>query len=266
MARARTREDPETVQSVTRALHILAAMAEEGQPLALTDLAAKVGLKTTTVHRLLSTLIAHGFAEQDRSTARYYLGIKAFEIGNAALANMDIRTVARPFLKQLVEGLNETANLAILDRGEVVYIDQMESTNIVIVRMFARVGSRGPAHCTGSGKALLAGLADEELQPLLERMKLVRFTPQTLTDRRALLGELQRIRADGFALDRGERDEGVNCVAAPIYNAERRVVAAVSVSGPTARMGEEDMVSRVVPRVKEAAEGISARLGYFPAR
>lgn len=234
--------------------------------MSLTDLAGRVGLKTTTVHRLLSTLIAHGFAEQDKTTARYYLGIKAFEIGNAALSGMDIRTIARPFLKQLVDRLNETANLAILDRGEVVYIDQVESTNIVIVRMFARVGSRGPAHCTGSGKVLLSGLADEELLPLLERMNLARFTPRTLTDREDLLRELRRIRTEGYALDRGERDEGVNCVAAPVRNADRRVVAAVSISGPTARMGEEDMLARFVPQVKEAAEGISARLGYVSVR
>ena len=261
MARTRSRIDTDTVQAVSRALAILETLAKEGTPIALTDLAHKVGLKLTTVHRLLSTLMSRGFAEQEQSTLRYRLGLKVFEIGNAALAAMDIRTVARPFLKELVERLNETANLAILDRGEVVYIDQLESTNIVIVKMFARIGSRGPAYCTGSGKVLLAGLADEELIPLLDKISLERFTARTITQKDEILAELRKIRGEGFALDRGERDEGVCCVAAPVRNFEQRAVAAVSVSGPTARMQEDVILSRFVPIIKEIAEGISIRLG-----
>ena len=261
MARVRSREEPETVQAVSRALAILEAMAGEGA-LGLTELARKVGLKTTTAHRLLATLAARGFAEQEPATLHYRLGPKAFEIGTAALAAMDIRATARPFLKELVERLNETTNLAILDNGQIVYIDQVESTNIVIVKMFARVGSRGPAHCTGSGKVLLAGLADEELAPLLRKMNLERFTASTITDPQQLLAELRRIRAQGYALDVGERDEEVRCVAAPIRNFEGRVVAAVSVSGPAARMPEELLVDRFVPVVVEATARISARLGF----
>ena len=262
LARTRSGQESETVQAVSRALAILETLAREGGPLALTDLAHRVGLKLTTVHRLLSTLMAHGFAEQERVTMRYRLGLKVFEIGNAALSTMDVRSIARPFLKDLVERLNETANLAILDRGEVVYIDQLESTNIVIVKMFARVGSRGPAHCTGSGKALLAGLPDEELKATLPRMKLEPFTERTLTDPGKLLAEIERIRVQGYALDDGERDEGVFCVAAPISNFEGRVTAAISVSAPTARMQEDAIEERIIPVVREVAASISARLGY----
>jgi len=258
----RSGEESETVQAVSRALAILEALAREGGALALTDLAHRVGLKLTTVHRLLSTLMVHGFAEQDQTTMRYRLGLKAFEIGNAALSAMDIRSIARPYLKELVERLNETANLAILDKGEVVYIDQLESTNIVIVKMFARVGSRGPAHCTGSGKALLAGLTDDELKATLPRMNLKPFTDRTLTDPRKLLAEIERIRVQGYALDDGERDEGVCCVAATIRNFEGRALAAISASAPTARMQEDMIGERVIPVVKEVAASISARLGY----
>jgi len=260
----RSREEGETVQAVSRALTILEVLAREGTALSLTDLARKVELKLTTAHRLLSTMVRHGFAEQEQATMRYRLGLKALEIGNAALAAMDIRTIARPFLKELVERLNETTNLAILDKGEIVYIDQIESTNIVIVKMFARVGNKGPAHCTGSGKVLLAGLPDEEVVPLLERMRLERFTNSTLTDPAGLLAELRKIREQGFALDRGERDEGVCCVAAPVRNFERRVVAAVSVSAPVARMQEEAISERIIPMVMATADAISARLGFFP--
>lgn len=252
------------MQSVTRALNILEVLARESGPLGLSELVQKSGLKPATAHRLLTTLMARGFAEQDQATQRYRLGLKAFEVGNAALYAIDTRTAARPFLKELVDRLNETANLAILDRGEVVYIDQLESTNIVIVKMFARLGSRGPAHCTGSGKVLLAFLPDEELLPLIDRLPRARFTANTITEPAAFLAELNAIRRQGYALDRGERDEGVCCVAAPIKNHERRVVAAVSVSGPVARMPDELIHREFVPAVTEIAGKISARLGFLP--
>ena len=262
MARVRPVEEADTVQAVARALMILEVLARAGGPISLSEVAQRLDLKLTTAHRLLSTLVAYGFAEQEPITQRYRLGLKALEIGNAALATTDIRTIARPYLRELVDRLNETANLAILDDGQVVYIDQIESTRIVIVKMFARVGSRGPAHCTGSGKVLLAGLPDEELAVLLRKMPLERFTEKTLTDPEALLAELRQIRRQGFALDRGERDEGVWCVAAPIRNYEGKVVAAVSVSAPAARMGEEAIHARFVPAVRSVAEAVSARMGF----
>lgn len=262
MPRTRSAEGSELVQAVSRALGILETLAQENNSMALKELAERAGLKVTTAHRLLSTLMAHGFAAQDRDTLRYRLGFKAFEIGNAALASMDIRTVARPFLRELVERVNETTNLAILDQGEVVYIDQLESTNIVIVKMFARIGSRGPAHCTGSGKVLLAGLPDGELQNLLDRMDLVRFTGRTLTQKEDLLAEIEKIRDNGYAVDRGERDEGVYCVAAPIRNHEGRVVAAISVSAPTIRLETDNSLDGIIPAVVATAGAISSRLGF----
>lgn len=262
MVRTRLVEEADTVQAVTRALMILEGLAHAGRPVSLSELAQRLGLKLTTAHRLLSTLVACGFAEQEPVTQRYRLGIKALEIGNAALATTDLRTAARPYLRELVDRLNETANLAILDRGEVVYIDQVESTQIVIVKMFARIGSRGPAHCTASGKVLLAGLPDEELAFLLRKMPLERFTERTITDPELLLAELRRIRAQGFALDRGERDEGVFCVAAPVKNHEGKVIAAISLSAPAVRIDEETIHARFVPAVKSVAEAVSARMGF----
>lgn len=263
MARMRSKEESDTVQAVARALLILESLAKIGVPIGLTELTHQVGLKLTTVHRLLTTLMQSGFAEQEPQTMRYRLGLKAFEVGNAALYAMDVRAIARPFLKELVETLNETTNLAILDKGEVVYIDQVESTNIVIARMFARVGSRGPAHCTGSGKVLLSGLTDEELLTLLSEIPLARFTDSTITDPDTLVAEIKRIRLIGMAIDRGERDEGVCCIAAPVKNFEGRTVAAISISGPAARMESGDTIERFTHVVRGVAERISARLGFL---
>ncbi len=261
MNRAHSGGGSETVQAVVRALSILEALAEVAEPIALSDLAKKVGLKLATVHRLLATLMSKGYVTQDQLTLRYQLGIKAFEVGNAALASLDIRAMAHPFLKQLRDEVNETTNMAILDGAEVVYIDQLESTNIVIVKMFARVGSRGPAYCTGSGKMLLAGLPDDELHHLVNQMVFQRFTQKTITDKELLIKEIQRIREQGYAIDNAERDEGVCCIAAPIRNHEGRTIAAISASGPTSRVNPETY-DWFIAAVTKTADNISKCLGY----
>lgn len=262
MVRSRGDGEGETVQSVTRALSLLEILAREDSTISISDLSKKSKLKLTTVHRLLYTMMHKGFVEQDSITLRYRLGLKAFEIGNAALSFMDLRTVARPFLKQLADRVNETTNLAILDGAEVVYVDQLESTNIVIVKMFARVGSRGPAYCTGTGKVLLADLPVDELKKRLSQVKFIKFTEQTITDVDTFISKLVQVKKDGYALDFSERDEGVTCVAAPIRNYEYSVHAAISVSGPAHRMTMERINQQILPFVLEAAQSISERLGF----
>ncbi|MGE5372131.1 MAG: IclR family transcriptional regulator [Solirubrobacterales bacterium] len=254
-------DEAKTVQSVERALSIIEALADEGAPMHLGDLANKVDLKPSTAHRLLGTLMTRGFVDQD-DQSRYKLGMKLYYIGATATYAVDVRKLASPYMRDLLDRYNETVNLAILDRGEVVYVDQLESNNIVVVRMFAKVGSRGPAHCTGSGKALLAGLTDEELAEYLETADLQRFTNDTITDPKVLARELQRVRSDGFALDLCERDEGVRCVAAPIKNHEGRVVAAISVSGPSMRMTTAYINQELISVVTDTARKISEKMGY----
>lgn len=252
----------ENVQAVERALLLLEILARENSAVSITDLAKKSGLKLATVHRLLFTMMNKGFIEQDSSTSEYKLGLRTFEVGNAALSTFDIRSIARAYLKQLHELVNETANLAILDGAEVVYIDQIESTNIVIVKMFARIGSRGPAYCTGTGKVLLADLPVDELRKRLAKVEFFQFTPRTITNIDRLIAVLAKIRQDGYALDFSERDEGVTCVAAPIRNYEGRVMAALSVSGPANRMEPEKIQQKILPAVLETAGFISERMGY----
>lgn len=248
------------VQSVDRALIILEALADEGKSMSLSNLTEKVELNISTVHRILNTLSNRGFIEQEDS-GKYYLGLKVFEIGNAAKKNINLINVAKPFLQKLVDECNETTNLAILDEGEVVYVDQAASTNMV--KMFAQIGSRGPAYCTGTGKALLAYEEQEKLEQLLERIELSKLTDETITDPEELRQELKQIRHQGYALDMGELEEGVRCVAAPIRNFEGEVVAAVSVSGPSIRMTEEYIENKVIEMVVRVANQISRQLGYL---
>ncbi len=247
------------VQAVDRALAILEALADSDRPVGLVELSARVKLHASTVHRLLASLARRGFAAQDPETGRYRLGMRAFQVGSAALQQVELRDVARPHLRWLMEETQETANLAVLLDGEVVYIDQVESRNLV--RMFTRVGRRVPAHCTGVGKILLAGLGDREVLSLLAATGLPRFTPHTIVDLHRLLRVLREVRATGVALDNEEREVGVRCVAAPVRDHEGKVAAAVSISGPSSRI-TDDRLPQLIAAVRAATDRISRDLGW----
>lgn len=262
MPKQRNSGDTSGVQSVERALSILEVLSEEEGPMSISDLADRVGLKVSTVHRLLNTLVLKGFVKQDEETSKYRLTLKLLRMGRTALGYYDLRTTAKPYLHELVERCNETANLAVLNGGDVVYIDQLESKNLIIVKMFAKIGSRGPAHCTATGKVLLASLEDEELDKILNKMPLERFTSKTITDPALLRKELARVRKNGYALDLGERDEGVRCVAAPVRNYEGKVIAAISVSGPSLRITDYYLYNELISIVCEVAKKLSEKMGY----
>jgi len=253
--------DGRYVQSVERVLNILEVMSGTGAPIAVTELADKVNLKISTVHRFLATLVYRGYVEQEDDN-KYRLGLKIMDIGNAALSYFDIRVVARPFLEELMERCNETVNLAVLDDTDVVYIDQVESKNLIIVKMLAQVGNRGPVHCTSSGKVMLAFLPEEKTEELISRLDLVKYTNETITDPDNLRKELKRIRKDGFAVDWGEREEHVRCVAAPIFNYEGRAIACVSISGPSTRITTYYMRNELVDLVRGTTQKISRKMGH----
>ncbi|AGL01782.1 IclR family transcriptional regulator [Desulfoscipio gibsoniae] len=250
-----------TVQSVDRSLAILEALAKHREPIALTVLSVKLGLNISTVHRLLNTLIVAGFVEQEPNQGHYRLGLKTFEIGNAALYNLDIRSIAKPYLKELVDRCSETANLSVLNRGEVVYIDQVESPNIV--KMFAKPGTRGPAYCTASGKVLLAALPPGELNQIIKETKFYKYTDSTITDPELLKKELAKVNQQNYASDLGELEEGVQCVAAPIRSHEGKIIAAISVSGPDARISQGFPQAELIKLITEAANRISLQLGFY---
>lgn len=250
-----------TVQSVDRSLAILEALARHREPIALTVLSVKLGLNISTVHRLLNTLIVAGFVEQEPNQGHYRLGLKTFEIGNAALYNLDIRSIAKPYLKELVDRCSETVNLSVLNRGEVVYIDQVESPNIV--KMFAKPGTRGPAYCTASGKVLLAALPPGDLNKIVKENKFYKYTDRTVTDPELLKKELAKVKQRNYAIDLGELEEGVQCVAAPIRNHEGKTIAAISVSGPAVRISQGFPQAELIKLIIEAANRISLQLGFY---
>lgn len=241
----------EGVQSIERAFLLLELMAEADGEVAISRLAEGSGMPLSSIHRLVRTLVHSGYVRQTPSR-RYVLGPRLIHLGE--VASRALGTVARPHLARLTDAVGETANLAMLDGDGVVYTAQVPSRHSM--RMFTEVGRRVHVHCTGVGKVLLAGMATDEARALLARAGMPPQTPRTVTDPEALLAQLPRIRAQGYAVDEGEQEAGVRCVAVAVPGG---VPAAVSVSGPEGRLTLET-VPRVVPLVRAAAAAIAAAL------
>jgi len=248
------------VQSVDRALDILESFDLSAEELGVTELAHKLNLHKNNVFRLLATLEVRGYIEQDRKSGNYRLGIKTFEIANVFLHHLGLRRQARPILEELVNKCDETANLAILDGSDVIYILMHETGQTV--RIVLRLGQRLPAHCTAAGKAQLAFESADRLQLLFKDTPLRKLTENTIVSPEALKEHLREVAKVGFALDNEEFELGVRCLAVPVRDYSHKVVASVGLSGPLSRFSMERIEKELVPLVKEAGEKISERLGY----
>jgi len=246
------------VQSLTRALAILGAVAESHEGMALTDIAEVVGLAPSTTHRLLTTLEAERFMRFDAQARLWQIGIRAFTVGNAFTRTRDIVAIARPAMRRLMEDSGETVNLYVEEDGEAICMGQVESRQMM--RAIARPGGRVKLHCSGAGKAMLAHMRDDELSRILQAHGLPRVTDKTLDTPRRLRADLAAVRERRFAIDDEEHEIGLRCIAAAIVDEHGRPVAAVSLSGPTARL-TDDEVAKLGPMVARAAAAISAAYG-----
>ncbi|OLD19898.1 MAG: hypothetical protein AUJ01_05200 [Acidobacteria bacterium 13_1_40CM_3_65_5] len=247
-----------TVDAAAKALELLNAFSFKDRRLSLSDLATRTGIPRATVFRLLSTLEASGFVTKD--AGEYQLGLKCFVLGNIVAADLDLKEVAQPHLAALRDATRETTHLAILDHWRVVYLERLPSPHPVGF-MRSRVGAILPAFCTALGKTLLSHQPEPDVDAWAASQKFPRLTPNTMTSAKRLLKELRAIRARGYALDEEEHELGVRCVAAPIRNHEGKVVAAISVAGPTERMPRTLVGSDVATKVVAAAHAISLDLG-----
>lgn len=249
----------DVVQSVDRAITLLDTLTRARGGMTLGDLSQVAELPKSTTHRLLQTLIKHELVKQDPETNEYVPGLKLFEMAYRVLNRMEVRTQALPVVERLNRETNLTVHLAILDDGEVVYIDKREADRPI--RMYSAVGKRSPAHCTGLGKVLLAHLPEDELRRVVEKKGLRRYTANTVTTWDELVAHLATVRARGYALDNGEHEEMIRCVAAPVRDHSGKVVAAISLTGAVNHMDLEhaEALSALVVR---SAEEISRRIGY----
>lgn len=240
------------MQSLERAFGVLELVAARRTAMSLSELASASGLAPATLHRLARTLVDLGYLRQEPSR-HYALGPRLFLLAEGS--SMMLNSVALPHLGHLVDAIGETANLAMLDGDQVAYVAQVPGRHSM--RMFTEVGRRVLPHCTAVGKALLASSSDDEVRALVSRTGLPRHTPRTITEPDDLLAELERVRERGYAVDEGEQEVGVRCVAVAVPRSTLRL--AMSVSGPAPRMSDE-LLAHAVPVLQEAARSVATEL------
>jgi IclR family acetate operon transcriptional repressor len=247
-------------QSLIRALTLLERLSQTPDGLSLTDLSYQLGMPAATVHRLLSTFEELDFVEQDAAQGLWFVGLKAFTVGNAFVHRRDFVASARPHMHALVEFCGETVNLGVIDDGEAVFISQVESREVM--RMIVRLGSRSPIHASGVGKALLANLPEQRVARILQQRGLQRYTERSIANPTQLHAELQHIRQLGYALDDEEHAVGLRCVASAIFDENGQPLAAISLSGPKARI-TDNRLDELGVAVRQSADEITLALGGY---
>ena len=251
------------MRSLEKALTILEAFLDHREEaMGVTTLVDLTGLNISTIHRIASVLVEKGYLSQLHRRAKYSLGPKFLQFGNIASSRIKIRDLALPFLVRLNREVNESVNLAIMDSGEAVYAQCIEPPEPGYhLRIFTQVGARVPLYCTGVGKVFLVHMPETERERYLSKSDLPKRTENTITDRVKLEKELSIVRRLGFAIDDEEMELGVRCVAAAIKDFKGNVVAAISVSGPAARLSGKKM-RQLKPLLKNCAFDISRAAGY----
>jgi DNA-binding IclR family transcriptional regulator len=251
-----TAESAAGVQSVDRAITILDVLARHGE-VGVTELAAELSVHKSTAFRLVSTLEGRGLVEQTGERGKYRLGVGLLRLAGATTARLDVVQEARPICKSLAASTGETVNIAVLSESSALYLDQVAGSSALQPHNW--VGQHIPLHATSNGKVLLSSLTAERLDEVLHGLPA--YTELTITKRSALRGELDIVREQDYAVAVDELEVGLTAVASPIRNAHGDVIASLSVSGPTFRLGPEKL-DQVVPLLLQAAEEISHRLGW----
>lgn len=248
-----------SIQVIDRAFDILELLSLEKDGLGVTEIGHRVGLHKSTVHRILSAMAERGYIEKSADRGIYRIGLKLVEISSVYLNNVELKTEARPYLWDLTSKLNQPSHLAILDGTEAVYIDKVDVVNSI--RLYSQIGRRIPVYCSALGKCLLSGYSDVELAEVVSRLEFTRLTAKTILDKDDFIRQVKRVRVCGWSVDDEEHEEGVRCLASPILDYRRQVIAAISITGPTAVLSKqrEEEISRLVV---DAAHAISRRLGY----
>lgn len=254
-----------SVQSVDRALTVLELLSEDEEGYRLTDLATRTGLSPSTVHRLLAALEQRRFVQFDQTDGMWHVGRQSFAVGSAFVRRRNFVAPALPILRRLRDQTRETANLAVIDEGEVVFLTQVESREIT--RAITRSGGRVPMVTSGVGKVIMANYTDGDVAAIIQRYGMRRMTPKSLTRAGELREVLRRIRRDGYGIDDEEYMLGLRCVSAPIYDAQGEALAAISISGLTSRVTDdrlEALGKLVGGAARELTEALGGSAPVFP--
>ena len=252
-----------TIKSLDRAMEVFEYLSE-AQGKTLSALASDMDQSPATVYRILITLEGRGLVEFDAEEQVWHIGPQAFVIGARFLRRTSLLDRARPILRKLMHETGETANLGSVQNGRVLFLSQIETHETI--RAFFPPGTLSPMHSSGIGKALLAHMDEDHLDRTLRDQTLESFTKHTITEIAALKADLKASRAQGFALDNEEKNIGMRCIAAPVFDMTSEAIAGISVSGPTSRVGP-NQISAFSQPVIEAAEQLTRAIGgVYPAR
>ncbi|HLV85929.1 MAG TPA: IclR family transcriptional regulator [Candidatus Sulfotelmatobacter sp.] len=255
----RVQADKNYIEVMGKIFAVLEYFIETGtarKSIASADLARALPFARTTVHRILYSLEKLGYVERDEVKSRYQLSPKFFELTGPAVHFRRLQTVSKGVMQSLLLRFGETVNLGMLEDGQVAYIDVLQSPSAL--RIAAMPGERNPVHCTALGKAMLAFLLPSEVESILEHHPLVRRTAKTITQKRQLLEHLASVREYAVALDMEENLNGVICAASPVFDQSGRVIAGISVSGPSSRM--EQKLAQVQKEIRNSAMALSRML------
>jgi IclR family transcriptional regulator, KDG regulon repressor len=247
--------------TLVKGLQLLEVLARSKNPQGVSDLADSLSLGKSNVHRLLQALVELGYVKKDEATAQYQVSLKLWELGAAVEAGLSIKAAASEAMNRLLARTRETVHLSVLDGEQVVYVDKLDSPEPV--RAYSEIGGRAPAFCVATGKAMLAWQPQPFLSALVAHLRA--YTPRTITQPQEYLREMDNIRTNGYAVNRGEWRESVWGVAAPIRGAEGTVLAAIGVSGPSTRI-KPAQIKSLADEVTSAARMVEKSLNGSPVR
>lgn len=245
------------IGSLEKGVRVIELLAEK-KALTVSEVAVRLGFNRATSHRFLATLKDLGWVEKDEES-RYRLTFRIFDVGMKVAGRSEIRSEARRYMEELSETFRETVNLGVWDGKDISHIDKIDSSEIL--RIDAPLGSKTPAYCTALGKAILAHLAQDELNAYLARIRLTPHGPNTIGTKKAFREELRKTSERGYAVDNEELAQGLRCVAAPVFDHSGKVRWAMSISAPAIRLDLET-IEPVALKVQDACRRLSAGLGY----
>ena len=247
------------IRSVAHALDVIEEFYGDADELGVTDLSKRLKLHKNNIFRLLATLESRGYIEQNKATENYRLGVRSLQLGQAYVGRMGLLRQARPIMEALVKQCRESTYVAVARRGGMVPLDSVDADQPV--RLVSQIGELLPLHCTAPGKVQLAFESEDELKSrLADGMK--KHTPNTVTEKSALVQQLRSVSEKGYAVDLGEYVEDVRSIAVPIKDYTGRVVGALAVSGPAYRLTNDRLQKEMAPLVVKAGTELSSRLGH----
>jgi len=236
-----SKQHSSSVQSVDRTLILLDHLAAAGKSCSIKYLSECTGLHKATVHRLLQTLVKHNYVRQDPATEEYSLGYHILSLSSKLINTLDIHSIARPYLQALCNEVGQAVQLSVLQGTEAIFIDRVDNPTQTI-RMYSQIGKSIPAYCSSSGKALLAWQSNAVLSDLLMKIDFVPHTKTTIRTRDELLDALIDIKTKGYATDWFEHEDGIFCVAAPIFDNSSQIIAAIAIAGTIFHLNPERII------------------------